>query len=219
MVECRQLRRRWLGGVGVRVEGPTARISDWRLGAQGGAYRVSAPSVARTWGRVAPSERSARRRAGRQNDAVDEFRLIPNVAHCEILVNDVPLLDLVTECEHRLHVDPAGAYLLLPGELALFPSRYLLGEHTVDSSAWCSDWESWGFGKDKTAIAGCTCGDVGCWPLVVSIELERGVVIWHDFVSRRSQDYHLGFTFARKRYEHELVQSLAGSRSASDTGS
>ena len=169
--------------VGVRVGGPTTRTSDWRLEAWAALAACPRRASLERRGRVVPSERSARRLAKRQNDPVDGFRLIPNVAHCEILVNDVPLLDLVTERERRLRVDHAGDYLLLPGELALFPSRYLVGEPTVDSSEWGTDWESWGFGKHMTAIAGCTCGSVGCSPLLVSIELERGVVIWHDFVS------------------------------------
>lgn len=135
---------------------------------------------------------------------MDEFRLLPNVAHCDILVNDLPLLDLVTERERQLRIDGAGEYLLLPAKLALFPSRHLLGEQSLEDWGWCADWESWGFGKQKTAIGGCTCGDVGCGPLLVTIELRRGVVIWRDFVSRGGREYHLGFTFARKRYEHQL---------------
>ncbi len=143
---------------------------------------------------------------GSQTVLVDEFRLIPNPAHCEILINDVPLLELIAERERQLHLDPPSRHLLLPAALALLPSRHLFGEHQYEESGWCADWSSWGLGEDKTAIASCICGDVGCGPLLVTIELHRGVVTWHGFVSRSRSDYHLGFTFARKRYEHQLQQ-------------
>jgi len=135
---------------------------------------------------------------------VDRFALDQQITGCRIFINDVALQDILSPIEAKLGVGGSGRYTWLPPDVALLPSQHLLGHPDPRSGMWGEDWAEWGFGNQKVAIGGCTCGDVGCNPLLVTIELSRGVVVWRDFFSRQSDKYHLGFTFQRKQYESQL---------------
>jgi hypothetical protein len=134
---------------------------------------------------------------------MDRFDL-ESIAGCRPFINNVALGDIITPIEQRLGVSGPGHYMWLPPSLALLPSRHLLGTPDPASGMWGEDWADWGFGNHKVAIGGCLCGDVGCRPLLVTIELNRSVVVWRDFVSRHFDAYHLGFTFQRTQYESQL---------------
>lgn len=92
----------------------------------------------------------------------------------------------------------AGDYLGVPAGSVFRPSRRFLGE---------PDWHLDG-GYGRISVLGCTCGDVGCWPLQARITVRESTVVWDDFVQphRRGWDHSgLGpFTFDRGAYEAEL---------------
>jgi hypothetical protein len=96
----------------------------------------------------------------------------------DIFVNDRNLVDIVREVELPFAARDgkprlAGTYIGLPAEDVFLPSPRLLGEpvkfYDYDSS------------KGKIAVLGCGCGDVGCWPFRVRIELREDVVIRDGF--------------------------------------
>ena len=54
---------------------------------------------------------------------------------------------------------------------------------------------------------GCVCGEWGCWPLAVRVEVTDVTVRWHDFrTGHRNWDLsELGpFVFERREYEAAL---------------
>ena len=69
---------------------------------------------------------------------------------------------------------------------------------------------------NKTPVLGCSCGEWGCWPLLVRIVATEDLVSWSDFEQPfRSQRDYSGFgpfRFARNRYEEALaeLQSAVG---------
>lgn len=60
----------------------------------------------------------------------------------------------------------------------------------------------------RAAVLGCTCGEVGCWPLVTEMVVTATEVTWTRFEQphRLGRDYTgFGpFTFAREEYEAAL---------------
>ena len=98
------------------------------------------------------------------------------VDETRIFVNGLDLLDVVREIElpfaHRKgkpHL--AGSYAGLPPEAVFSPSRRLLGEPE----------ERYDDRHGKIAVLGCTCGFVGCWPLLVRIWADDDRVVWSCF--------------------------------------
>lgn len=72
--------------------------------------------------------------------------------------------------------------------------------------------ESW-FGDGDTCLLGCTCSDVGCWPLTALVEIGDTTVRWHRFrTGRRDWDLsRLGpFEFARDQYDNALAEPDPG---------
>ncbi len=167
------------------------------------------PPPRRPWPRLSPPV-LARSHVCREesrvgkNGTVDTFRLSPRATSCRIWVNDKSVHRWLRPTEQRADAALPGDYEWLPPELALLPSRHLLGEPLIGRSQWGEDWTRQGWGKRKVAIGGCLCGNVGCGPLLVTIEVHREVVVWHGFVSRTSRSYGLGFTFDRRQYESQL---------------
>jgi len=68
-----------------------------------------------------------------------------------------------------------------------------------------------GYGRGTIYLLGCTCGEVGCWPLIVSVYQKDDTIRWDGFAQphRRGRDYsEFGpFTFSRAQYEN-AVQDL-----------
>lgn len=138
-------------------------------------------------------------------DGFDELEIrlgprLPNGIHeTMILINGQPLLDLVRAIERPL----------LSAELA---DRVAAGESPEDARVEPGDYlsptapevasgEYFGPIEDyfridpddkmagKTVLLGCTCGDRGCWPLLVKITAEAGAVTWSEFeAGRRHRD-------------------------------
>ncbi|QFG68410.1 hypothetical protein [Ornithinimicrobium pratense] len=70
----------------------------------------------------------------------------------------------------------------------------LLGQQTEDQSG-------------RTAILGCTCGIVGCGPLLARIEVGSDTVTWSDFGPGYGADYEgLEFQFDRDAYMDALTR-------------
>jgi hypothetical protein len=91
-----------------------------------------------------------------------------------IRVNDEPLRDLVRRYELSSATasgqpDLAGSYGLLSGYR--FDTGLFLGE---PANALYRT-------SGGVALMVCTCGDVGCWPFVVRIDISDDEIVWHDF--------------------------------------
>ena len=69
----------------------------------------------------------------------------------------------------------------------------------------------------RRAVLGCTCGEVGCWPLRVRVETAATTVTWRDFhgpLGPESIYAGLGpFVFDRARYEAEVARVAGHPRS------
>jgi hypothetical protein len=100
----------------------------------------------------------------------------------------------------------AGGYQGLPMEEFLPPSRHFFGESIPPQYKY----------GDKLPLLGCTCGIVGCWPLLARITTDIEKVIWSDFEQfyrnlenenehqRWKYDGFGPFIFERKQYEAAL---------------
>jgi hypothetical protein len=126
-----------------------------------------------------------------------------------VLINGRDLSDIVREIElpFALKEDSAeiaGAYSGLPPEIAFLPSRHFFGE----ADALHGDDEG------QTFALVCDCGEPGCWPLSLRVDIGERKVIWSDFRQpHRGPTSKAGhwrydalprFTFERKAYEDAL---------------
>jgi hypothetical protein len=119
-------------------------------------------------------------------------------------VNGVPLVDLVATFETGRGYRPTGGYagLVLDhfdfGDL----SRYFLG---LGDGQWPRPGRAW--------LLGCDCGEVGCWPLEVAIDVESARVGWSGFAQphRPAWDYTgFGpFVFVRDQYDRAVSAAVA----------
>ena len=67
------------------------------------------------------------------------------------------------------------------------------------------DKADWGDEKNKTAILGCSCGNLGCWPLLCKINKQGTKVVWSDFEQpHRDEDWDYktfeSFVFDKQQY-------------------
>ena len=128
-----------------------------------------------------------------------------------VIINGRDLIEILRDIElpfatREGHPRIAGAYSGLPAHRVFFPSRHFLGE----PEPIYSDSEG------RTFVLECECGEPGCWPLAVRIELREREVIWSDFRQphRRSHskagewryDALSSFTFDRQLYERALSE-------------
>jgi hypothetical protein len=108
------------------------------------------------------------------------------------------LLDLIDRFEVGSDMRPAGgAYG------GLIPAYYRYGaldEHFLGKA-------TPGLGT-KTAVLGCECGEVGCWPLMTRITPTGNLVVWDSFeqLHRPTRDYTAfgPFLFDRAQYDQAL---------------
>lgn len=129
----------------------------------------------------------------------------------DICINGVDLISLLKEHElpfaiEEGHPDLAGQYA------GLFPTvaedqGYFLGKPTEGD-----DWDG------KTQLYVCAgCGDSGCWPMLVRIEVRDDSIRWSDFEQPHRRDSwsyaSFGpFVFDRAQYEEALKRFLAEER-------
>jgi hypothetical protein len=132
-----------------------------------------------------------------------------------IKINNISLIEIIKKIE-KPFVDKenkarikdgrkpikAGKYLGLNSKHVLWPSKALLGE-PWDAGFILEDDDPI---KNKSMILICTCGDSGCWPLLVDIIVDNKKVIWKNFCQfHRDWVYNLGpFYFDKGKYKKEL---------------
>jgi len=117
-------------------------------------------------------------------------------------IDDHDLVELVTEFEEARGYEPAGGYDgIVPAHYAFGPlPPYYLGRPD-------------GASRREIFVLGCSCGELGCWPLEVRVDLRRDTVVWSAFRQPhrpdRSYDGFGPFTFDRRRYEAVVVDIAA----------
>ncbi|NED97807.1 hypothetical protein G1H11_21135 [Phytoactinopolyspora alkaliphila] len=77
---------------------------------------------------------------------------------------------------------------------------------------WSGDAE--GFGG-RTALLGCQCTEIGCGPLVCTIQIDRSAVTWSEFSRFRGPtfDYEpVEFEFERHMYDQAIEQFMTSRR-------
>jgi hypothetical protein len=127
-----------------------------------------------------------------------EYALVP-------YVDNVSLIHLVAGYEHAAGFDVAGKYA------GLVLGRFSCGDLTAylggrpDSPHWAR--------LGVIALLGCTCGEVGCWPLYAQVIVDRQAVTWRGFHQpfRQHRDYgSFGpFAFRRTQYDSAVRQVAA----------
>jgi len=130
-------------------------------------------------------------------------------AGVHIIINGRDLIEVIRGIElpfatREGHPRIAGAYSGLPAHRVFLPSRHFLGEPEPIYSD----------GEGRTYVLECECGEPGCWPLAVRIQVGEREIVWHDFHQpHRGPDSKAGawrydalrsFTFDRQLYEQEL---------------
>jgi hypothetical protein len=60
-------------------------------------------------------------------------------------------------------------------------------------------------GASKVPVLGCSCGEWGCWPLLVRIQASSDVVTWTEFEQpfRKERDYSQFGPFAFRRADYD----------------
>ncbi len=121
------------------------------------------------------------------------------------MVNGFSLVDLITEFESHIDDDALGGYAGPVLEHFRFDNveGYLFGH----------GWP----GGDRAALLGCTCGELGCWPLYARIRLDKGHVIWDQLTQpfRPKRDYSdFGpFVFHETQYRIAVAELEAAAAS------
>ena len=87
-------------------------------------------------------------------------------------VDETSLVDLVANFEAAGGMTPAGSYAgLIPAHFNFGDlSEYYLGRNQ-------RQWP----GSGRLWLLGCNSGEVGCWPLEVTVTLSKGRVMWSAF--------------------------------------
>jgi hypothetical protein len=106
------------------------------------------------------------------------------------LVDGTPLTELIDIFEARAKMQPSGE---------------MYGGFIAD----VRDTDAFRPGKGRSVLA-CSCGDIGCWPLLADIKVEGDAVVWNGFRQprRKDRDYtRFGpFRFDRAQYENALTE-------------
>ncbi|MEV0770282.1 hypothetical protein [Nocardia salmonicida] len=132
----------------------------------------------------------------------DVHRIMPHI-------DTIPLTDLIDTFEICAGMEPAGdAY---GGLVPLFFRFASATDHFHGSSS---------LRGEKTPVLACSCGELGCWPLLTRISLTGDLVVWDCFEQpyRTTRDYTAfgPFLFDRDQYDN-AVQGLDAAVTAHDT--
>lgn len=127
-----------------------------------------------------------------------------------VLINQTPLLDLLHDWEDAHETDESKKITLSHGPLRCNFDHYLSGWlnekfHRYDSAP-----------PPKATLLGCACGELGCWPLEVTVTLTEQTAVWSDFFQpfRPQSTLYDGFgpfVFDREHYEKVVRQAIANS--------
>lgn len=124
-----------------------------------------------------------------------------------IEVNGRDLLDIIREVElpfatRDRRPNRAGGYHGLPPKAVFLPSRHWLDQ---PDRLYCD--------HGRRAIYRCICGDVGCGPIIIDLDISEDAVTWRNFENpwhslewtKEPWDYSsLKFTFDKEQYLSEL---------------
>ncbi|MEV0331757.1 hypothetical protein [Nocardia sp. NPDC050717] len=115
-------------------------------------------------------------------------------------IDTIPLTDLIDTFEICAGMEPAGdAYGGLVPQFFRFGSAM---DHFQGSSFRL---------RQRTPVLACSCGELGCWPLLTRITRTGDLVVWDQFEQphRPMRDYTTfgPFLFDRNRYD-EAVEAL-----------
>lgn len=101
----------------------------------------------------------------------------------------------------REHVELVGAPLRSIRQARRLPRDYA----SVTLGELAGDWSR--FLGGRSALLGCTCGAIDCYPLAATVAIDSKTVTWRDFASAGS-DWSLDslgpFIFDRAQYERSL---------------
>lgn len=117
------------------------------------------------------------------------------------VVNGIHLTRLVEDFERAADFEPIGGYAgLVPTAFNFGPlDVYFLGQTHEQL------FELGGY-----FLLGCSCGEVGCWPLNARITQLDDQIIWDQFRQphRRERDYSSfgPFRFERDRYQQSVIE-------------
>jgi hypothetical protein len=122
------------------------------------------------------------------------------------ILNGAPLIELVQKFESEKGFKPAGGYGgLIPEWFKYGPlDRYFLGEVGPHSY----------FGRMGCIyLLGCSCGEVGCWPLAARVKAGPETVVWDSFQQPRRPDRDYSdfgpFVFKLHEYQQAAVDLQA----------
>lgn len=117
-------------------------------------------------------------------------------------VDDVSLVDLIAEFESHMDDTALGGY----------------AGPVLEHFRPLEDLEGYLFGHGwpedgRAALLGCSCGELGCWPLYARIRLDKGHVIWDQFTQpfRPQRDYSGfgAFVFGERQYRMAVAEVAA----------
>ena len=114
------------------------------------------------------------------------------------ILNGTPLTDLIASFEREHNFMPAGGYA------GLVPTRYSFGPLNLYFLPESND-ES--LEAAEHYFLGCTCGEVGCWPLVGRIATVADGIVWDRFRQphRPGRDYS---GFGPFKFESQQYRSV-----------
>lgn len=100
------------------------------------------------------------------------------------ILNGMPLAEVIQAFESAKGFEPAGGYGgLIPQWFKYGPlDRYFVGDFDHDSY----------FGRSGYIyLLGCSCGEVGCWPLAARVKCNTDTIVWNSFKQphRPTRDY------------------------------
>ncbi len=137
---------------------------------------------------------------GNYSDELSQIRITVNGSDLVDLVRQAELPSARADDEEEL----AGTYVgLVPGYIRMDVASQFLGGRGVSLSPGPDD---------KTALLSCSCGEVGCSPLLARVTVDEDTVTWDEFEqpTRPDWDYEAfgPFTFERAQYERALLELL-----------
>jgi len=120
------------------------------------------------------------------------WQIVPQVDLCL-------LTDLASKYEVDHKCEPAGGYA------GLVSSSYQFGP--LDQYFFGRVQDGGLSEANKIAVLGCSCGEVGCWPLLAAIQLDADCIIWQDFEQphRLQRDYSAFGPFRFRAEEYRVV--------------
>jgi hypothetical protein len=116
-------------------------------------------------------------------------------------VNGIRLTQLIEDFERSHNYEPTGGYAgLVPDHFKFGPlERYFMAESPKDPIE-----------KFGHYLLGCSCGEVGCWPLTARIVVDVNQVIWEGFSQpfRPDRDYSSfgPFVFSLEQYCRTVLE-------------